>query len=145
MKKKLFELIAGKVWQGQHGKPDASVIGDIDAIVKAFLPSGSGFDNGTHFVPEKSNPDKLVFSADFHHMNENGYYDGWTHHFVIIRPSLVYGFDLTVTGRNRREIKDYIAETYSDALRREIDVSFDLEGNSFTYIDSYGTSANYCR
>lgn len=84
-------------------------------------PSGSGIDNGTHFNFEESKEDKLVFDTSYHHMNEHGYYDGWTHHEIIVTPSLMFGFSLRVTGRDRRDIKEYLSEVYSHWLSSEID------------------------
>ena len=50
-------------------------------------------------------------------MTEHGYYDGWTEHDVIVTPSLRSpGFSLRITGRNRRDIKEYIADAFHDAL-----------------------------
>jgi hypothetical protein len=74
-------------------------------------PSGSGFDAGTQIDEDRS--DTLVFTTAFHHMNEGGYYDGWTEHTVRVKPSLAWGFDLTVSGRDRNDIKDYIADTFA--------------------------------
>ncbi len=93
----------------------------IAAIVKQQLPHGSGFDSGTKFDFERSTPDRLIFNADFHHMDDNGYYDGWTVHQVIVTPSLSFGFNVRVTGRDRRQIKDYIAETFNHCLSVEIE------------------------
>lgn len=50
-------------------------------IIEA-LPSGSGFDAGTRI--EKSSDFSVVFFTEYHHMNEMGYYDGWTKHTVKI-------------------------------------------------------------
>ena len=85
----------------------------IQDIVKNEMPSGSGFDNGTGLNWDKSNPEKLVFETSFHHMNENGYYDGWTAHTVTVTPSLQFGLNLKVTGKNRNDIKSYIHEMFS--------------------------------
>jgi hypothetical protein len=90
----------------------------INELVTNRLPSGSGFDNGTH-LHESSEPERLVFACDFHHMNDGGMYDGWTEHNVVVKPSLVYGLDIKVTGRDRNEIKDYIAETFQHALTED--------------------------
>ena len=92
----------------------------IKSIVKEHFPSGSGFDCGTRFEFDKSNPEKLVFFTEFHHLNENGFYDGWTQHEVIVKPSLVFGFTIRVTGKDRNDIKDYIAECFDDALNTEV-------------------------
>jgi hypothetical protein len=93
----------------------------IIKLVERYLPSGSGFDNGTKFDFDRSNPNRLVFTTSFHHMNENGYYDGWTEHTVIITPSLVSGFESRITGRDRNEIKDYIGETFHHALGQDVE------------------------
>jgi len=92
----------------------------VEDLVKEFLPSGGGFDSGTKFLGDKSTPNKLVFRADFHHMNDGGFYCGWSEHEVIITPSFVGGFSMKVTGRDRRQIKDYIADTFHHALSAEI-------------------------
>jgi len=54
-------------------------------------------------------------------MDENGYYCGWSDHSIIITPSLAFGFDLRITGRNVRDIKDYMAEVFEFMLRESID------------------------
>lgn len=107
------KLPPNKEWAARHG--DA-----IDELVRKHLPSGSGFDAGTVLIMERSTPERLVFEADYHHMNEGGYYDGWSEHEVIVTPSLASGFDLRVTGRNRDDIKAYIGEVFGDALTIEI-------------------------
>jgi hypothetical protein len=88
----------------------------IERIVRDFLPHGSGVDNGVKFDFDHSTGEKLVLHTSFHHMDENGFYDGWTDHTVTVRPSLRFGFDLSVSGRNRNEIKDYLADCFSGDL-----------------------------
>lgn len=90
----------------------------LDTLCKNYLPSGSGFDNGTS-LSDESKPERLVFSTGFHHMTE-GMYDGWTNHSVVVTPSLMFGLNLRVTGRNRNEIKEYIAEVFGYDLEQEI-------------------------
>ena len=82
-----------------------------------LLPSGSGFDAGTKI--EHASASKIVLRTSFHHMNENGYYDGWTEHVITVIPDLVNGFDLRISGRNRNNVKEYIADVFFDALRQE--------------------------
>ena len=95
----------------------------ITQAVKNHMPSGSGFDRGTrfdlsdHFDENGKVKPFLKFIVEFHHMNDGGYYDGWTAHVVTVRPSLSSGFDLTISGRNRDGIKDYIAEIFDGILR----------------------------
>lgn len=82
-----------------------------------MLPSGSGFDMGTTLL--SCTDEAMVFSAPFHHMDENGGYDGWTEHKVYVRATFD-GFDIRVTGSNRNDIKEYIADTFFCALNDEV-------------------------
>lgn len=103
-------------WESRHRER-------IAAIEKHYLPSGSGFDRGSVLDIDGSTDDRLVIHTSFHHMNEHGFYDGWTEHRVTVRASLVFGIDVSVSGRNRGDIKEYLAETIGESLRREIDTS----------------------
>ena len=88
--------------------------------LESYLPSGSGIDCGTKIDREKTKRNKLVLSFSFHHMNDNGFYDGWTDHEVIITPDLCFGLDIRITGKNKRDVKDYLHEVYSVALTTEV-------------------------
>jgi hypothetical protein len=94
---------------------------EAEQLVRDMMPSGSGIDSGTTLDFDASKPDKLVFDTSFHHMNDGGMYDGWTEHTVIVTPSLSSGFDVRITGRNRNEIKDYLADIYHEALRQNVE------------------------
>lgn len=93
----------------------------LEWIAKNVLPSGSGIDNGTKIDLDKSTSEKIVLEFGFHHMDEGGYYDGWTEHTAVIRPSLALGIDLKITGCDRNQIKDYLHETYHYVLTSEFD------------------------
>ena len=84
-------------------------------VINQFLPSGSGIDSGTKLI--EASDKKIVLQADFHHMDQNGYYDGWTEHTVVVRPAW-QGIDIKITGRNRNDIKDYLGDVFHDALTR---------------------------
>lgn len=99
---------------------------DLEGFVRSRMPRGSGFDSGTTLDFDKSTPDKLVFNTSFHHMNDGGFYDGWTEHQIIVTPSLEFDFHLRVTGRDRNQIKDYIAETVHHILSSNEDFKFVL-------------------
>lgn len=88
----------------------------IEQLVHTHLPRGSGFDRGTSIDWDASRPERIVFNTAFHHMNEHGSYDGWTDHQIIIKASLAFDFDLSVTGRNRNQIKEFISDTFHSAL-----------------------------
>jgi hypothetical protein len=92
----------------------------ILSLVKEYLPSGSGVDSGTTIDLEKSTSEKFVFQADFHHMDDFGSYAGWSEHTVTIKPSLFDKFTVSVSGRNRNDIKDHLAEMFYFALREKV-------------------------
>jgi len=85
-----------------------------------LLPHGSGIDAGVKFNFDESKPDKLVFSFGFHHMDENGYYDGWSDHKLIITPDLEYGYKIRITGKDRNTIKDYLYQLFYEYFYYDI-------------------------
>lgn len=91
------------------------------SLVKKYMPSGSGFDQGTTIDLSLSKPNKIDFDTSFHHMDANGGYDGWTDHSITITPDFVSQINLRITGRDRNDVKEYIHEVFSDVLTREID------------------------
>ena len=80
------------------------------------LPSGGGFDNGSSLDLDRSKPERIVINTAYHHMPEWGMYDGWSHHSVIITPSLAFGAEIRITGKNRNDIKDYMHECFDMAI-----------------------------
>lgn len=127
MKKPVYSVIASKLaamanclksgnfqWYENHKYA-------IEEIIKNHLPRGSGIDAGIKIDFDKSNADKIVFTFGFHHMNEGGYYDGWTEHEAIIKPSLAFGFTLKITGKDRNFIKEYLHDTLHHSLTQEIE------------------------
>lgn len=96
-------------WHANH-------VDKVRDLVREHLPSGSGFDAGTELDLSRSTGEKLVFTTSYHHMDEYGSYDGWTNHDVIVRASLQHGFTIRVTGRDRNDIKDHIAEMFTESL-----------------------------
>ena len=95
-------------WHAKHRRR-------LSNLIDTYIPSGSGFDAGCA-MQEGSTPERLIFSADFHHMDSHGGYAGWTTHQVIVTPSLVHGFTIKVTGRDRNLVKDHIAGAFESAL-----------------------------
>ena len=109
MNRKYYQTIANAV----ANRPD------LIPAFNAVAPSGSGFDAGTTLNEEKSTQNRLVFDTAFHHMDDHGGYDGWTEHQVIVTPDLIVGFDVRVTGKNKRDIKDYIGDVFRAWLDEE--------------------------
>lgn len=85
------------------------------------LPHGSGIDAGCEIDESRSTKNKIVISFGFHHMDENGMYDGWTNHDLIIRPDFD-GFKIKITGRDRNCVKDYLYELFFRELQKEIEL-----------------------
>jgi hypothetical protein len=97
-----------KEWEERHW----------DAIETACenLPHGSGIDGKCEFQPENSTPEKLVFFFEFHHMDEHGGYNGWTEHNLTITPSLQFGYKLSISGRNKDDIKTYLYDLFNETF-----------------------------
>ena len=93
-------------WLSRHGAT-------INHLVDVYMPS-------TKLDFDRSKPNRLVFTASYHHMNDGGMYDGWTDHNIIVTPDLSFGFDLRITGRDRNQIKDYLGDTFTEALRQDV-------------------------
>ena len=91
----------------------------LELDLRDILPSGSGFDCGSKLDIEASKPNRLVFHTEYHHMDEGGFYAGWTKHAIIVTPSLAQGFDVRITGQDRNQIKDYIGIEFAYALNKE--------------------------
>ena len=79
------------------------------------LPRGAGIDNGTTIDWEASTRTKVIIYTAYHHMNDAGYYDGWTGHTVTVKPAF-NGVEISVKGPNRDDINDYLAEIFEEAL-----------------------------
>lgn len=88
------------------------------------LPSGSGLDNGVKFDWDNSNDTKLIFKFSYHHLNEDGYYDGWTDHVLTLTPTFVHGFDLKISGKDKNNTKDYLYDLFNEVftLREDVNV-----------------------
>lgn len=98
----------------------------LDYIERNFLPRGAGFDNGCtlHYVGKSGS--KIVIATSFHHMDNNGSYDGWTEHTITVTPDLASGFNLRISGRDKHDIKDFIAQVFQNTLDgdvNEIDIA----------------------
>lgn len=85
----------------------------------ASAPHGSGIDRGTRLSTE-ANSEHLQFEVAYHHMNDGGYYDGWTEHVLHVTPSFEHGFICRFTGSNRNDIKSYLSDVYNDWLGEEV-------------------------
>lgn len=79
------------------------------------LPSGSGFDDGTAIDWSESTGNKLVFYTSYHHMVD-GFYTEWTDHRIIIKPDFINEIDISVSGKNKNDIKSHIYDVFYECL-----------------------------
>ena len=125
MSTKLYQKIAREIDRKIRGKQQNNTKWSDDAeevledIMRNKLPSGSGIDAGTK-LDDDSTPNRLVFHVPFHHLNDAGYYDGWTQHRVIVTASLSWGINIKVTGKDKNGIKDYLGELFHEVLTQEV-------------------------
>jgi len=84
-----------------------------------MLPSGSGIDSGITIDDEASTAEKLVLNLSFHHMDDGGFYDGWTDHTVTVTPSWE-GINVDIDGDDRDGIHDYLGEMLRYCLSQDV-------------------------
>ena len=127
MKQPLYKAIASKLqaiesckqsdnseWLDKHTQ-------SLETLVNDYMPCGSGIDTGTTLNFDISTSNKLVFTFSYHHMSEHGFYTRWTEHKLIVSPSMVYDFDMYITGSNFNDNKDYLYQTFEYALHQEVE------------------------
>lgn len=128
--KQLFQVIAS-FRNDTENIPNLEMNNDyLDELCK-FLPSGSGFDSGCKI--NEVSESLIRIQADFHHIDSNGFYCGWTYHVVTIKPSF-HGYTLSVSGKNKNKIKDYVKDMFYTSLNTPIEKKWN--GNEFTF--TYG-------
>ena len=126
--RKVYQELAHRVQAIQNCKESKNALWEekhkerIESIVKHFLPHGSGFDSGCTLDLERSKPEHLVITTAFHHMDDNGTYHHWQDYTVHVTPSLAFGLNLRITGRDWHDFKDYAYEEFQIALGEEFDV-----------------------
>lgn len=95
---------------------------DTIDLMDKLLPSGSGFDEGCQIVREVvRGKESFVIKAPYHHMDENGFYGGWSDYKIRVYPSFIGGFYVRVTGKNYNGAKEYITELFYSVLQEECD------------------------
>lgn len=93
------------------------------------LPSGSGISNVD--ISPNSKPDKIIITATFTPMNENGYWMRAIDFKVIVTPSFRYndGMEMRLTAKGRLDgsYRDYLDETFTYALMEDINAKPTLQ------------------
>jgi hypothetical protein len=103
----------GNAWFDEHTRK-------LHEIEEKYLPHGSGIDAGCKIDMENSTGNKIIINFAFHHMNQAGYYSGWTEHSLICTPTFE-GFRMRITGRDKNYVKDYLYDTFDSILNKEIE------------------------
>lgn len=101
-------------WEEKHRE-------NIEEMLKN-LPSGSGLDNGVKFDWDNSTANKLIFSFGFHHLNEGGFYDGWTQHKLTLKPAFIHGYEMKISGPDRNWVKDYLSDLFHEVFQLEHEI-----------------------
>jgi hypothetical protein len=124
---KVYQKMARLVDWNPTGSYIISKNEQMEDLVKNYLPSGSGFD-GDISIDEKSTDKKIILHVEYHHMNDNGFYDGWSTFKLIIVPSLAYDYSLVVKGETVVKkyfydgvFKNYIIDTFMPYLDKEME------------------------
>ena len=98
----------------------------VEDLVKNYLPSGSGFD-GDISIDEKSTDEKIILRVEYHHMDINGFYDGWSTFKVIITASMAYNYCMQVKGESvvrkyfyHVGFDDFVISVFRDCLDKEM-------------------------
>ena len=119
MTTKIYQAIAQQLFRRKWVRDGNGVTGpvvsaDIEKKLEALMdtaPHGFGIDRGVQLLEDESAPNRLVFQCDYHHMDEAGFYVGWTYHKAVVTPDFVFGYSIRITGRDRNQIKEYLRET----------------------------------
>jgi hypothetical protein len=102
----------------------AASIHDLEAI----LPSGSGIDQGITIDLEESTEHKIVLVVPYHHMDDNGFYDGWSTWKLTITPTF-QGFDID------SELTDEATHTrFDEETGEEYDASEFVQSSTLEYL-----------
>ena len=126
---KVYQKMARLVdWNPTEWKYLDSKNKQLDELIDKYLPSGSGFD-GKIELDEKSTDEKIILHVEYHHMNDNGFYDGWSTFKVIITASMAYNYYCTqVKGESvvrkyfyHAGFDDFVINAFRNCLDKEVE------------------------
>ena len=133
MQRKLINAIASHIaaWHRCFDADNETWIDKHSNMIRSlddFLPSGSGFDSGSHICISDSTGENVVITTDYHHVNEHGCYSGWSSHVIRITASLYLGINLDIESDYSGvdsdvyvdDHDDYIAETFDYILSQGV-------------------------
>ena len=123
---KVYQKMARLVDWNPTGEYLDSKNEQMEDLVKNYLPSGSGFD-GDISIDEKSTDEKIIIRVEYHHMDINGFYDGWSTFKVIITASMAYNYCMQVKGESvvrkyfyHVGFDDFVIGVFRDCLDKEM-------------------------
>ena len=124
---KVYQKMARLVDWNPTGSYIISKNEQMEDLVKNYLPSGSGFD-GDISIDEKSTDEKIIIHVEYHHMDINGFYDGWSTFKVIITASMAYNYLVQVKGESvvskyfyHAGFDDFVISVFRDCLDKEME------------------------
>ena len=131
MKFKTYQVIAQKLnWNPNVQEIIDQRESELDAL-ESLLPHGSGIDCGSRIARDNFSDSQFIIDADYHYMDDNGYYAGWFTFQITITACLQWGYeiDFQITSNDTDEtteylddmLGDYIVETYRYAMDQVID------------------------
>lgn len=91
----------------------------VTRISRECLPSGSGIDNGTRVLELTRDKAGFVLLLDYHHMNGDGFYTGWSEYRVTVRPTFS-GLHIRIEGPRLSDVGDYLTDVLDAALQAEM-------------------------
>ena len=123
---KVYQKMARLVDWNPTGSYIISKNEQMEDLVKNYLPSGSGFD-GDISIDERSTDEKIIIRVEYHHMDTNGFYDGWSTFKVIITASMAYNYCMQVKGESvvrkyfyHVGFDDFVIGVFRDCLDKEM-------------------------
>lgn len=117
MEKKIYQRLAELIRWNPPKDPKWVDARDeeIEAIMKT-APHGSGIDGDVILIEKDSSDTKIVIKAEYHTMNQNGYYGKWITAIITITATLVTpGFDIDV--QFEEDIEQINNHYYNEAVK----------------------------
>lgn len=117
MEKKIFQRLAELIrW---NPPKDSKWVDrreeEIEEIMKT-APHGSGIDGDVTLIESASNASKITIKAQYHTMNQNGYYGEWITAIITITATLVSpGFEIDV--QFEEDIEQINNHYYNEAVK----------------------------
>lgn len=115
MKTLISEIASNCQWHKTVNDQYIDLCEDRIKKLQSMLPHGSGIDCGCKIDVDKSGDNKVIITFEYHHMNENGYYAGWTSHKLTVRPTFS-GIDMKISGRDVDGLKEYLYDVFYHIL-----------------------------